>query len=395
MKILYHHRTRATDAQLVHIREIATAFRQLGHEVDMVSLVPTENVPQDPNRDAGEASWKRLVRRVPFGYDAVQLAYNLVGIPMIFRRLAFGGVDFLYERYSLFTFAGVIAARCFRKPIILEVNSPLSIEQERDRDIQSAALARWSERWICNAATKVIVVSTPLKRILEGLGVRPEKIVVMPNGVNRDHFRSTGDRQALRDELGLGDSVVVGFVGWFRNWHGLIALIESFHRHRLDQKDAKLLLIGDGPAMPELRSYVETHNLQESIRFAGPFPHQEIHRYLDVIDIAVQPAANEYCCPMKIIEYMALGKPIVAPRQDNITELMGEGVQGLLFEPGQIDDLARCLAQLIARPELRRDMGAAAYQTIEKSRLLWTHNASAVVEMARAVRSPHPVTATA
>ena len=104
---------------------------------------------------------------------------------------------------------------------------------------------------------------------------------------------------------------MIGFVGWFRPWHGLEMLIDAFHRAELGWKGAKLLLIGDGPATPALRKQVAALGLEECVVFAGAVPHDAIPEYLALVDIAAQPAANAYCCPMKVIEYMAMAKPIV------------------------------------------------------------------------------------
>ena len=95
MRILYHHRTRSTDAQRVHILEMVAAFRALGHQVTIVSLVNTE-APADAGREVSEASWKRWIRRIPYGYEAAQLAYNLLGLPMLLARLWSGHYDLLY-----------------------------------------------------------------------------------------------------------------------------------------------------------------------------------------------------------------------------------------------------------------------------------------------------------
>src|SRR5262249_523097 len=134
-------------------------------------------------------------------------------------------------------------------PIILEVNSPFALEQRRDKDIRAFALARWAERAICNSASKVIVVSSPLRRMMIEAGVQPDKIVVMPNGVNLDHFRHGAQQTELRKSIGVGDRTVIGFAGWFRNWHGLELLLGAFEESQLRQQGAVVLLIGDGPAM--------------------------------------------------------------------------------------------------------------------------------------------------
>jgi hypothetical protein len=105
-----------------------------------------------------------------------------VGIPLLLKAAMTRKVGFIYERYSLFNFTGVLVARLRRVPIVLEVNSPFALEQSRDREIRLRRFAEWTERAICNMADHVIVVSTPLARMMAGAGVMPSLIEVMPNG---------------------------------------------------------------------------------------------------------------------------------------------------------------------------------------------------------------------
>ena len=380
MKIIYHHRTRSTDAQRIHIQEIVRAFQELGHEVEVAGLVPLDAAQEDAQRDAGDALWKRLVRKIPFSYEMVQLAYNLVGIPMLLARILRTRADFLYERYALFNFAGVMAAKLCRIPVTLEVNSPFALEQARDGDIRLVRFAAWTERAICNMASHVVVVSTPLARLIEAAGVASEKIEVMPNGVSLSDFRPGNGGLELRSRLGLADHVVIGFVGWFRNWHGLEVLLEAFEQSRLAKERVKVLLIGDGPAMADLKRFVNGHGLDESILFTGPVPHAEVPPYLDLIDIAVQPAANEYCCPMKILEYMALGKAIVAPEQENIRELVPDE-EAVFFAPRDVESMAAALESLARHPERAREMGRRARAAIVERGFLWSANAQRVIDL--------------
>jgi glycosyltransferase involved in cell wall biosynthesis len=382
MRIIYHHRTRSTDAQRIHITEMVRALKELGHEVEVVSLVPLNVGKDDPKRDASKASWQTLVRRLPFGYEFVQLAYNLVGLPMLFSKTRRARANLVYERYALFNFSGVVTARLLGLPLILEVNSPLAMEQFRDKEIRLYKLARWAERTICRAASQVIVVSTPLGRILEENKVPAAKIEVMSNGVALEDFKPRPASPQLRARLGLEGFTVVGFVGWFRNWHGLDLLLEAFHKSNLASHAVKLLLIGDGPAMPDLKSYVEKHQLGESVLFTGPVKHAEVPDYLDLVDIAVQPAAIEYCSPMKILEYMALGKCIVAPRQENVQELLKEGEEAQFFKPWDAQSMTEALTAIVLNPEKARSMGRKAREAIDERGYLWSSNARRVTAMA-------------
>jgi glycosyltransferase involved in cell wall biosynthesis len=238
------------------------------------------------------------------------------------------------------------------------------------------------ERIICNSATRVIVVSGPLRRIMIENGVHDSKLYLMPNGVNLGRFKADGGK-GLAESLGIRDRVVIGFVGWFRRWHGLERLLEAFCASGLGNGQAVLMLIGDGPATEELKDYVSKANLQNSVIFTGAVSHDEIPAYLGVVDIAVQPAANEYCCPMKIIEYMGQGKAIVAPCQENIEELQDNGRNAVLFQPGDAAGMARALTELVTDSSLRTRIGQSALRAIHERGLRWEANAQKVVEMAQ------------
>ena len=165
---------------------------------------------------------------------------------------------------------------------------------------------------------------------------------------------------------------------------GLEFLLQAFCKSGLSGSNAVLLLVGDGPAAGGLRDYVNRMRLTDSVIFTGPVAHEDIPSYVDLFDIAVQPAANEYCCPMKILEYMGLAKAIIAPAQENIEELLEGGMNAVLFRPGQVESLASALAMLAADPVLRSQIGKRALQTIYERGLLWESNAQKVVEMLQA-----------
>jgi glycosyltransferase involved in cell wall biosynthesis len=385
MRIVYHHRTRSTDSQRVHIQEMAEAFRQLGHEVKLVSLVPTDRAQNDAKRDGDNPFWQRWSRRIPLAYEAVQLAYNFIGVPMLAREVLRAKTSLIYERYSLFNFTGAIVSKLCGIPLLLEVNAPFALEQRRDGNIRLSGLPVWAERAICNMAKRVVAVSTPLARILEASGVRPEKIEVMTNGVRLEHFIPQPPSAGLRSSLGiLPGQTIIGFAGWFRKWHAFDVLLDAFQTSGLANEGARLMLIGGGQAMKELCELVRDRELRECVIVAGPVPHASMPRYLDLVDIAVQPAANEYCCPMKILEYMALAKPIVAPRQPNIQEILREGKEARFFEPGNAQSLAEALREVVGDRDAARRMGERAKEAIVARGYLWTGNAARVLAMSPA-----------
>lgn len=375
MNILYHHRTRATDAQGVHIAELIDAFRKLGHSVDVAALVPP--APAHSAAPAGEPLWRRIARRVPFTFELLQAGYNLAGLWLLTRAILRRRPHFIYERYSLLNFSGVLAARLFRLPLILEVNSPLALETAEEGLLRLHWLGRWAEVLICNSASRVVVVTGVLRAMLLQAGVRPEKMTVLHNGVDPARFLPRPPDPALRRRLGLEGRSVIGFVGWFRAWHGLEMLLEAFSRSGLHSRLVSLLLVGDGPAAPALRHAARRWNLP--VVFSGPVAHHQVADYIALFDCAVQPAANPYCCPMKIIEYLALAKPVIAPAQPNIEEIVTGGVEAALFRPGDVDSFAAALRSVFDDPARLAALTAGASSAIERRGFLWTRNAATVL----------------
>jgi glycosyltransferase involved in cell wall biosynthesis len=224
---------------------MAEAFQKLGHQTRMASLIQADRYRSNTQRDGSESLWKRYSSRFPLGLELSQIAYNLLGVPLLIWKCLTQRPTFIYERYAPFNISGVLTAWLFRIPIILEVNAP-AFEDYTLKTVLRCRLATAIEVRICNFATRVTTVSTPLRRLLVAEGVTADKTVVVPNGVDLEGS-DVEDLAGLRTEVGLTDHIVIGFVGRFREWHHLDMLLEAFqHLHRTDRPLA-LLLVGDGP----------------------------------------------------------------------------------------------------------------------------------------------------
>lgn len=373
MRILYHHRTRAGDAQGIHIQEMVRAFEGLGHAVDVVSLV----APADgKERAAGRARWVSALKGLsPLWDELLMLAYNVYGYRLLAAQIRRRRPDLIYERYSLYTCCGVWASRRFGIPLVLEVNAPLFHEESRLGRIRLRPLARAAERWICSNATWTLVVSGVMRDILVRDGVPSERLVVMPNGIDPGTFSPEVSGEAVRQRYGLDGKTVIGFVGWFRPWHGLDTLLEVVREARLGERNVAVLLVGDGPAYGELHRYAARHDLLSTVVFTGPVARRDIPAHVAAMDITVQPSAPEYACPMKILEYLGMGKCVVAPDQRNIRELVEHGVTGFLFRPADEESLKTTLLGLVDSPATRQAAGARARRRIVEGGFFWRSNA--------------------
>jgi len=377
MKILYHHRTLGDGAEGIHIREMVKAFRELGHEVKVIG--PTGETPGETSKKS--KMLERVKRLIPHAlYELLEISYTGYCFWRTARAIRSFKPDFIYDRYITFNAGTVQAGKMYGIPVCLEVNAPLAMERsvEQDERLAFRKIASRMERWICSNATQTIVVSTPLKQYLESIGVPRGKCIVMPNGVDPVRFTPRAGDASLRNKLGIPkDDLVIGFTGILRPWHGLELLVDAFANIVKSGHKAFLLVVGDGPYREPLEKRVDELGIGRSICITGRIPHERVPDYVSLFDVAVSPRATFYASPMKVIEYMALGKPVVVPATPNFFDIIDERKEGITFAEGNATALEQALVFLCQYPELRRELGIRARQKVER-RLNWRWNASDV-----------------
>lgn len=377
MKILYHHRTLGDGAEGIHIASMVEAMRALGHEVRVVSLVGQETNVTTPRTKLLTALTRRLPRTV---YESMELAYSVVGYRWLLGHMREWKPDFLYERYTLFNYAGLAAARRAKIPFVLEVNAPLAYERQQYERLSLQRIANYYEADLCARADLVVVVSTPLKEYLVKLGASPDRVLVLPNGADPGMFhRNSAARARIRERLAIApDDMVVGFSGILRPWHGVELLLDAAGRLAAEDREPTVLIVGDGPSRVDLERIARQKKLRK-VRFTGRVPHASTAEYLSAFDVGVSPRATFYASPMKIPEYMAMGIPVVAPRMPNIEDLIADGEDGVLFTQEDPESLAAALRFLYDRPYRRATIGRAALDSI-LTRRTWRHNAATVLK---------------
>lgn len=377
MKILYHHRTRSKDGQSVHIDEMIGALRGLGHEVIVVA--PPSAETESFGSDAGLVAW--LKRFMPkFSYELMELAYSVIAYRRLAKAVEQHKPDCLYERYNLFLPAGIWLKRKYRLPMLLEINSPIFEERARYDGLSLRRLARWSQQYTWRAADYVLPVTAVLADIVESYGVDKRRIIVIPNGINADRFGKPIDVAEAKRALGLQDSLVLGFTGFVRDWHGLDKVIDMIAGDP-PKTGRHLLVVGDGPARDGLERQAKALGISDRVTFTGVIGRDDVARYVAAFDIALQPAVVAYASPLKLFEYLALGKAIVAPAQPNIAEILTDNSNALLFDPNDANGLPAALDQLCADPALRTRIAAKARDTIGEQGLTWRCNAERSVDL--------------
>ncbi len=379
MKILYQHRTKSADGQYVHIRELTEALKGLGAEIEMVS--PDEAGGAATKKlDAGDEGGRSLKDRLPKPvYELAELAYSVPSFLKLRRAYKAQAPDVLYERYNLLFLAGVWLKKLSGVPMILEVNAPLFAERDANEGISLKPLARWSERAAWRAADYVLPVTGVLADVVREAGVPDEKIVVIPNGAGPE-FLADVDPALIRAKYGLDGKLVLGFTGFVRPWHGVDRVIRWMAATGRD--DLRLLMVGDGPARRDLEALAAKLGIAERVIFTGVVQREEVPGHVAAFDIALQPHVVAYASPLKLFEYMGLGKAVVAPASPNIMEVLTDGETALLFPPDAPERLSELLDRLCSDAELRERLGAAARRWILESDRTWEGNARTVKRLA-------------
>ncbi|MBR0670153.1 glycosyltransferase family 4 protein [Neoroseomonas soli] len=382
MRILYSHRIQSRDGQGVHLDALVAALREAGHEVRVVG-------PAAYDRAAlgGESRLlARLRRWLPaWAGEVAEIAYALPACLRLRRAAREFAPDVIYERANLFHFAGACTGRRLGIPLILEVNSPLAEERGRFGGLRLRRLAAAAETHVWRSADVVLPVTAVLAGRIAAAGVPAERIVVIPNGIDLADFAALPAR-------GEDDTLVLGFVGFVRAWHGLDGVLRGLAAWQGSQR-LSLLVVGDGPARPDLERLAAELGIADRVSFTGLAAREEVPALVARFDIALQPASVPYASPLKVFEYMAAGRPILAPDQPNIREVLEDGRTALLFDPGREGALWEGVQRLAADAGLRARLGEAARQEVLRRDLTWAGNARRVVALAEAARARLPATA--
>jgi glycosyltransferase involved in cell wall biosynthesis len=235
----------------------------------------------------------------------------------------------------------------------------------------------------------VTVVSQALRDEIVGRGVDADKVLVNPNGVDADMYSPGVDGQPVRERFGLEAKLVIGFIGTFGPWHGAEVLAEAFGRllhDRPEDRDAmRLLLVGDGDKMHEVRDRIAAHGVEEQVILTGAVPQAEGPAYLAAMDILVSPHVPNpdgtpfFNSPTKIFEYMAMGRCVVASDLGQPSELLEDERTALLVPASDPTTLASALARLAGDPDLRQRLGDAARREVV-ARYTWSRHTERIVQ---------------
>lgn len=355
----------------IHIQAMIRAFEASGHDVFCVAAraggdgpLSVEEIPQTWSGNDRAAKERAAMAQ------ARAIEGHLVALH---TKAPF---DMIYERYSLWSAAGVRAARRLGIPIAIEVNAPLIDEQRAFRELACEVEALKIETEVLQGATLLAAVSDQVGAWLKRRGAPPDAIKMIGNAVDTAMFHPDIVASAPVPERAF----CVGFTGSLKNWHGVDTLLRAFRTLRRDVPEAHLLIAGDGPKKGWVEGFVAGADLQGAVTLTGWVDHHALPPLIARMDVATAPypaSEDHYFSPLKLYEYLAMGRPVVASDIGQTSGLLTGSDAACLLPPGDADALADCLRQLARDPARRARMAAAS--AAEGGRHDWKDNARAVL----------------
>ena len=293
------------------------------------------------------------------------------------RQIKINQPDVIYTRATSFGIGSLISARINNIPVILEVNG--NWEDEHRLVLKHLSFPKQqfvgfintlrghSLNIACRIAGRLIVVTPNIAKFLIQKRIsNKKKILVVPNGVNVERFVPL-NKKVCKDSLGLQSDVdYIGFIGSLSVWQGVEDLILAYSKLPQElQTKFHLLIVGDGPEYKRCNDISGQLKLGNSVIFTGAQPYLSIPQYIGACSVLVAPMKPRPCSPLKIYEYMACARPIIASNIEDLKFIEKQGV-GVLFSPGDIDDFAEKLQIVLNISEDKKmEIGECARQLVE------------------------------
>jgi glycosyltransferase involved in cell wall biosynthesis len=363
---------RGVGGSISHISGILDGFRSQGLKVGLVTTSPPpeqlRSVVDDLEVAPPAAPGDRLISE--FQRVADNAAIRTAAARLLKRMQP----AFVYQRHRPFFVAGAEVATLANTPLVLEWNT--SEIWKRNNWEATGPIDRVFDRLLGQmensallSSNLIAAVSTRAAEMAVECGAPEERVITVPNAVRFDEVRAA--RQP-RSSAKTGVATI-GWVGTFGPWHGAEVLIEAMTKIA---SDVRLVMVGDGSGRKQCMRLAQELEVNERIEWAGAVPHSDALATLSRCDVLASPHVPLsdrpfFGSPIKIFEYMALGRPIVASKLEQLDDVLDDGRTGRLVTPGDVDELAATIEEILAMPDKGAALGEAA---LEEARRLHTWN---------------------
>jgi len=377
---------------VVHIREIVSGLRKLKHQVGLIasSFNKSEKADRFYNLDAPICFLLKLFRfkRQPYIISSIFLFIYLFGI--------LSRYDIIYARDYHTAIVALFPRLIFKKKLVFEINGIANEEQRlKSHSLWNGILTfliQKAERLATACSDRVVSVTPQIvSYLLTNLYCPASKVDVIGNGVDITRFYPIHEEALLRERkrrMGIGrEEIVIAFVGNLARWQGVNILIDSAMALLSQGEKLKLLVVGDGPLKGELMRQASRSGFGKEVIFTGMMEYEDIPLLINLADICVAPFISRRnrltgVSPLKVFEYLACGKPVVASRIEGLEFVEGEGGAGRLVGPEDAEGLERTLNDLIKSPQERIRMGQRGVELV-REKFSWESSATKIEKVLR------------
>ncbi len=384
---------RTVGGSVAHTAGVVRGFLEQGCKVSFIGPVLAEAIPEQAEYIEIKA---RFITKVHPAWG--ELLYNFYSAKKLQKVLKHIDPDFVYFRQTGNYYVVMNVCKRLGFPVVLEFNSSdywamKNWKDEKGIPVLSAldklmriSIVKRIEEYNLRNSSYITVVSDILKDELIARGIDRNKILVNPNAVDAGRFERIDEDEVkkIRQEHGLEEKIVVGFIGTFKEFHGIYVLVDAikeFTRRHNDDK-VRFLLIGKGP----LKGYAEKElHDYSNVLFKGAVPFDHVPVWGEVMDILLSPhvpnpdGSRFFGSPVKIFEYMATGKAIVASRLEQIAEILEHNTTALLVSTQNVNELCDAIDTLIQNPGLREKLGDNARKEVIEN-YTWKKHCKRILE---------------
>jgi len=264
-------------------------------------------------------------------------------------------------------FSGIFAKRISGQPFILDLhdlwrNDYLSYNPQ-------ALLARTLMLYMFNESDLIITPGKILKSRLMNLGIEEKKIKLVPNVVNTRQFNPNIKRPSVKELYGIKGPLIF-YHGHIMKMKGIDQLIKAAPKILKEIPETRFMIIGSGPDLPQIISLIREFDLTQSFVLTGQVPREHLLDCLSSADVCVstphRTPANEAYFPIKVLEYMAMEKPVVATKVAEISNMIQHNMSGLLADPEDTEDIVSQIVRVLQDPRLAERLGQRARERVLK-----------------------------
>jgi glycogen(starch) synthase len=274
-------------------------------------------------------------------------------------------------------FPAWMAARQLRLGCVYEIRSLWEDAAVERGDISEQSpryrVTRGAETFLARRVDAVVPICEGLRRDMSDRGLPESRLHVVPNGVDVARFVAQPPDEGTRSKLGLQGKTVVGYIGTFFGFEGVVDLVEALAKLiKGGRKDLAGLIVGTGTTYEACKDIARRHGLADRILHPGHVAAEEVERLYSVMDVLAYPRRSlritELVTPLKPLEAMAMEKAVIGSDVGGIRELIQDGVTGLLHRAGSVDDLALKITTVTDDVDLRRKLGRQARAWVAEHR---------------------------